>query len=612
MKATESNSSLGPTSSFSSDLILDTITDGFFVLDKEWVIRHCNKAAKEICNYKGENLIGKKLWTIWPPTFESAFHQQYKKAFTTQKALRFEEYYAPTDAWFEICAYPHHNNLLIYFRNVTERKQAEKKLKELNESYNYVFKATLDAVWEWELDNDFVVRHGDNFKKEFGYDIADGIFPTAMWYDVIHKDDIERVMKKFKDTIADPTANNWTDHYRYKKTDGTYAYVLDTAYIIRNADGTAVKMLGALRDVTFQEEAKQLLIESKNQYESLFDASPVPKWIYDRRTLKILGVNKTATEHYGYTREEFLTLHILDLHQKKDREKVLNAITEKINKRGSFTSHWTHKKKNGQLIEMELHSTDIFYNGMKATLVEANDITEKRKLQDELIIQNVAKQKEITKAIINTQEKERSELAKELHDNVNQILTTTKLYLEMALSDEKSRVSLIQKSFENSVRVIDEIRSLCKSLTSPTLADVGLIESIEELIENYNIVRPFHIHFKASKISNNISEEIKFTLFRIVQEQLNNIIKYAQAKNVWLTLEQTKTSVALIIKDDGVGFDTKARRKGVGITNILNRVSVYHGQAIIISNPSHGCTIEVTIPLQKSLVRKLKSIASVS
>ena len=109
------------------------------------------------------------------------------------------------------------------------------------------------------------------------------------------------------------------------------------------------------------------------------------------------------------------------------------------------------------------------------------DITERKKLEAELAEQKLNKQREITEATIQAQEKERSELGKELHDNINQILSTTKLYIDMALTETDIREELLQKTYRNISSAIEEIRMLSKSLVPPSLGDIGLKEAITEL-----------------------------------------------------------------------------------------------------------------------------------
>jgi signal transduction histidine kinase len=219
-------------------------------------------------------------------------------------------------------------------------------------------------------------------------------------------------------------------------------------------------------------------------------------------------------------------------------------------------------------------------------------------MEQQLLQRELDKQKLIGQATIETQEQERSEIGRELHDNVNQVLTTTKLYLDLSLSNPELKDELIEKSSKNVIYVINEIRQLSRSLMNPSLGDLGLIDSIHDLIENINITRKLHVTLKAGEeLEDKLSENQKLTLFRIIQEALNNAIKHAKATNVFINLYESKSNLFLTINDDGVGFEPVSVKKGSGLKNIQNRVYLANGTISLESTPGKGCNIEITFPI---------------
>jgi signal transduction histidine kinase len=223
----------------------------------------------------------------------------------------------------------------------------------------------------------------------------------------------------------------------------------------------------------------------------------------------------------------------------------------------------------------------------------ARDITDRKKLEQEI----VAQQKAISQATINTQEKERTEISKELHDNVNQVLTTTKLYLDLAMANPELKDELIKKSSQNIINVITEIRSLSQSLMIPSLGDLGLIDSIEDLAENINVTKKVRVFFKHRDIDENfLDDNQKLTLFRIIQEGLNNVIKHSGATRVIIELSKKEKTIQLDIKDNGKGFDLRNIKKGFGLNNIRNRVYLLNGNLTVETQPGKGCTLVVELP----------------
>src|SRR5262249_38536641 len=198
------------------------------------------------------------------------------------------------------------------------------------------------------------------------------------------------------------------------------------------------------------------------------------------------------------------------------------------------------------------------------------DITGQKHLSLQLTDQEIKKQKQLIQETIDGQEKERREIGRELHDNISQYLTTTRLYLEVAKEKaEGDMLTMINQAHKGLLDMINEIRRLSQSLIPPSLSDIGLVESIQDLctpLKNthaYNIEFQHH-HFREAALPDNM----KLMLFRIIQEQINNIIRHANARSITIRLETSDGRVRLCIADDGKGFDLKSVKRGLGSDNI--------------------------------------------
>ena len=344
----------------------------------------------------------------------------------------------------------------------------------------------------------------------------------------------------------------------------------------------------------------QYLRESEERYRELFNNNPMPMWVFDAETLCFLEANGAAVQHYGYTQEEFMNKSLADLRLDGDRQRLLAEVEEVRRQRdGIKKGILEHKKKSGEVIFVDMAWHWISYKSKPAVLVLANDVTERIQLEHELNEQRVNRQRQITEAVIEAQEKERTEIGKELHDNVNQILGASNLYINTAMTDEEMRQELLERSTELVSKAINEIRKISKSLITPGLREIGLIESIEDIIDDIRVTRPgLQIELDLQNISEEqIEDSMKLTLFRIVQEQLNNIVKHAKATRVLIRLSIEGTSTVLVVADNGVGFDPSSHRKGVGITNIMSRAELLSGKVEIASAPGDGCALTVSIPI---------------
>lgn len=228
-------------------------------------------------------------------------------------------------------------------------------------------------------------------------------------------------------------------------------------------------------------------------------------------------------------------------------------------------------------------------------------------LGNQLVQQKLNQQKSTAEAIIQAQEEERSRIGCELHDNVNQMLSTAQLYLNLLNPGNENFDEIRKKSRETVMLAIEEIRKLSKTLVMPNLKSEGLVSSINELIADLRIANPFVItftHCGCHEIEL-IGQNRKINLFRIIQEQIKNIIKYSKAKNVNIDLKCNEdpgswgnpSQVRMQIQDDGIGFDPNVTRKGLGLTNIYERTQLLNGKVILRTSPGKGCSLIVNIPI---------------
>jgi len=173
----------------------------------------------------------------------------------------------------------------------------------------------------------------------------------------------------------------------------------------------------------------------------------------------------------------------------------------------------------------------------------------------------------------------------------------------MAKRGGKDSEFYLSRSSEYTMTAIEEIRKLTKELTTDTIKSLGLCEAIESVVQDTMEVNPVKISCALkSFIEQSVTDKFKLNVFRIVQEQLNNILKHAKATAVTISLSQNKKTIILTISDNGVGFDTGKKRKGIGVDNIKSRVASYNGTADFVSGPGQGCVLNETFPVTDAIL----------
>lgn len=230
--------------------------------------------------------------------------------------------------------------------------------------------------------------------------------------------------------------------------------------------------------------------------------------------------------------------------------------------------------------------------------IRAKNVTETVLLEKTLEHQRRTQKNTVLKAALRAQEKERAEIGRELHDHVNQVLTTVKLYNEICLTEEKTNKHLLMRSVQQINHCIETLRSLSQSLVSPEAGSVSLKELIRELTLSIDDTQRIDAQFFTYGVNDaRIRQEVHTAIYRIAQEQLTNVLKYARASSVDVLLVGTSSSIALRIQDDGCGCDIKKKKKGTGLTNIISRVEALDGQIDIQTSPGEGFMLMAEFPI---------------
>ena len=240
--------------------------------------------------------------------------------------------------------------------------------------------------------------------------------------------------------------------------------------------------------------------------------------------------------------------------------------------------------------------TELLTRAIQYSIERKNAEEKKHRLEKELEDQRKEKQQQITKAILEAQEEERRSIGAELHDNINQILATANLYLTTALHEEANTAELIKKSKECINSGIEEIRKLSKRLVTPVFISTGLKQAIEDLTNDIRDLKKIDIRTDLDELEDTpLHDTLKLNLYRIIQEQLNNILKYANASEICVRVNIRNDNVTLLISDNGKGFDTGIQSKGVGMINIQNRAELFNGKVEVNSAPGKGCSLKVIV-----------------
>ena len=305
--------------------------------------------------------------------------------------------------WIIVDAIPVLDDLgtLLYvicsFNNITELKKIEDELKISNERFTYASQATSDAIWDWNMTTNEITV-GPSYSSIFGHDVKNNTYLNSEWESLVHPEDREICFVNLNNAIQNKTIDKWSDEYRYLKADGTYANVNDKGIIIRDEKGKAIRMIGAIQDVTNKKKLEEDLRQSEAQFKGAFENSPVGMALVDVEG-KYIEANERLSEIYGYSNQELKSLTFqeitydddlaIDLEYKRQLDEgiISNFSSEKrfITKNNAII--WTY-------ISIALSKTirnEIYY------ICQFIDITERKKIEQDnkLLVEENNKNKAI-------------------------------------------------------------------------------------------------------------------------------------------------------------------------------------------------------------------------
>ncbi len=229
---------------------------------------------------------------------------------------------------------------------------------------------------------------------------------------------------------------------------------------------------------------------------------------------------------------------------------------------------------------------------------EIRDITQLRNLQAEYYNQQLKHKHRLASTIIKAQENERNRWAEELHDNISQMLAVTNLYLGNTQVQKDNNVTMIEQAKKYINEVQQEIRLLSSSIKPPSFHSTTLQQSIVRLMADIKRIKKIEFSFDEDPVAESaMNDEQKLMAYRIIQEQLNNIIKYAEATHIETRLWCENNLTIISVKDNGKGFDADKITTGLGFRNIQSRLQLYNGNMQIDSSPGKGCVLTVSFQL---------------
>ncbi len=575
---------------------LNSINEGLITTGKNGEIMYMNPAAEKLTGWEYKDARYRPLTKVYNVVNEETgkpFNNIVSRIITERKTIELENntlLYKKNSEQIIISnngsplmdANGSVEGAVLVFNDITEKKKLTDELKSSEKQYRNLFEQASDVIFIYSFDgvihefNDIICDISGYTKEEFSKLTFADILVGEM---IISTEKYEAILAGQSVTL-----------YRQFKTKA--GAILDMEIKTKLLDDGRV--LGFGRDVTERNRNEKEIKSINERYEILTKATSDTIWDWDVENDSIL-YNNGITEMFGYKTTQVDAIGDWwksNIHP-DDIEIVSKTVNDVFkNKQQTFQLEYRFRCANNTY-------KYIFDRAFVVYSTEGLPIRMIGAMQD--VTKETEHEKNMAIAIIAAQEKEKLELGMELHDNVNQLLSATLLYLGMAIKSNKDGVNVTATLKECTGYIneaINDIRNLSHRLTPYSKEEVTLKEMLEWLTEPMQKTSQFEIKLEVDDFKiTAIEADIQNNLYRIVQEQLNNIVKHAKAQKVEIKLQLDNDYVILTVTDDGIGFNRELIQEGIGLENIRRRTDMHAGNMTLTTSPNNGCQLVITLPL---------------
>ncbi len=312
---------------------------------------------------------------------------------------------------------------------------------------------------------------------------------------------------------------------------------------------------------------------------------------------KLEYVNPSFTKITGYKPEEVLGKNTRFLSAGKKNNHIYRILRKTVTKGKHWQDEFDNLKKDGSKFRVSATISPVKNKEGEIThyIAVEEDITEKRKLERQFI-----------NAFIEAQEIEKQAFGEELHDGISQILSAEGMYIDLLIEQNQvhtnDKSKFLNKIRELNINAVNEARNISHGLMSYQLKRNGLIEAVKNICSDFNSTTNLTIDFTVNNVDENeLSNEIKTNLFRVIQEITTNIVRHSSANKASIVLNKLNNgSLKLIVKDNGVGIDLdkiKSDKNGIGIKNLERRIIYLNGTINVNSKSNEGTHYTIEVPL---------------
>jgi PAS domain S-box-containing protein len=480
----------------------------------------------------------------------------------------------------------------IIIRDITERRRAEEALRESEERYRHLVDSSND--WVWEADADGVYTYaGRQCREILGYEPSELIGKKR--FDLMPPEESRRVAAIFNAIAPERKPFRGLENTNLHR-DG-HLVVLETNGVpVIDEQGRLRGYRGMDRDITERKQAENAVRESEQRFRLVANTAPVMIWMSGPDKL-CNYFNQPWLEFTGRPLEAELGNGWKDGVHPEDLKRYVDTHNQAFDRRESFQMQYRLRRHDGEYrwvvdIGVPRFNPDGSFAGYIGSCI---DITDRKRTEEALA--------NMGRRLIEAHEEERTWIARELHDDINQRIALLAIELEQWNQHlPKSAVNLhehIHRARERLSDIAKDVQALSHRLHSSKLEYLGIVAAANSFCKELSEQQKVQVEFNHADMPRTVPKEISLCVFRVLQEALQNAVKHSGARHFRVELRGKSEDICLTVSDSGVGFDWHGAmdRQGLGLISMRERLQLVNGEFSIESEPGRGTTIYARVPL---------------
>jgi len=500
--------------------------------------------------------------------------------------------------------------------DITERVRAKEALQEREQRLRLALDASGGGSWSWDARTNRV-DWDDRFRELYGFAPEE---PAAVeaWPSRVHEEDRHQVLGFLNEILNSKKRDSWDNTFRIVRPNGTLAWIESLGRVERDAEGQVLRLTGIELDVTERRQSEEALEarrheERERTVQRLLDTAPQGILSTDAQGV-IMRTNCALGKMFGWTPDELIGRSVEELvpPQFRDRHPTYRTAYFEAPQSRPITLDLTGRRKDGSTFPIEISLNHVLTAAGGRAIVFVSDISTRKQAEEALrrshseLERRAFQLRRLASDLTLAEQHAREELAKTLHDGIQQLLFSAVMTLDRAVTSnsQADQVALLQRARADIDEAMKAARTLSMDLFPPMLHMGGLPAALvwlgKRTQEQYRVV----VNVTADPRGNPATSDVRILLFEAVRELLFNAVKHAHVGrvDVELTVEPDDT-IHIHVSDEGVGFDPSGtlhyknhQQVGLGLFSIEERLALFGGRLEIQSAPGKGARFSLTLP----------------